>query len=174
MDRNVNKMRNIGGKSDPFLAAKKRARHRFVGVSLFSLILFLLADIFFSLPPKHLPSDFVVESPEGSRSSRELAAEYQRLNKKFGKTIRDEDIKTLKKLKRSVWYVEAGMFRTRKKANLLNERLILEGYSPNLKKRLIEDKPIFVVVLGPYDFVKAEEIVNKMVSKGLKADINRF
>ena len=167
-------MRNFSGKADPFLAAKKKARRRLVGVFLFSLILFFLSNIFFNLPPKHLPSSFVVETPTESRSGRELAAEFQRLNKKLGKTIQDEDVKILKKLKNKVWYVEVGIFGDRKKADLLNERLILEGYSPNLKERKVGSRPIYKVILGPYDLVTAEEIMNKMVSKGLKADLNRF
>ena len=170
----IGKMRNIGNKADPFLSAKKKARYRLVGVCLFSLMLFLLGKSFFNLPPKHLPSEFVVETPEENLSSRELAAEYQRLNKKLGKQIRDEDIVNLKKLKNPIWFVEAGVFGNRNKANLLIERLILEGYSPNLKKRKVEDKYIFIIVLGPYDLVTAEEIMNKLVSKGLKADLNRF
>ncbi len=80
----------------------------------------------------------------------------------------------LKNLKRKNWFVEAGMFDNREKANLLNERLILEGYSPNLKERKVGNRYIFLIVLGPFNLVKAEEIVNKMISKGLKADLNRF
>ena len=167
-------MRSKGNTPDPFLSAKKKARHRLIGVCLFSLFLYFLGDIFFSLPPKYLPSDFVVETAEESRSSRELAAEYNRLNRKLGKVIGDEEIKILKRLKRKNWFVEAGVFDDREKANLLNERLILEGYSPNLKERKVGDGYIFLVVLGPFNLVKAEEIVNKMISKGLKADLNRF
>ena len=167
-------MRSKGNTSDPFLSAKKKARHRLIGVCLFSLCLYFLGDVFFSLPPKYLPSDFVVETLEENRSSRELAAEYNRLNRKLGKVIGDEDIKILKNLKRKTWFVEAGIFDNREKANLLNERLILEGYSPNLKERKVGNGYIFVVVLGPFNLVKAEEIVNKMISKGLKADLNRF
>ena len=167
-------MRSKGNTPDPFLSAKKKARHRLIGVCLFSLFLYFLGDIFFSLPPKYLPSDFVVETAEESRSSRELAAEYNRLNRKLGKVIGDEEIKILKRLKRKNWFVEAGVFDDREKANLLNERLILEGYSPNLKERKVGDEYIFLVVLGPFNLVKAEEIVNKMISKGLKADLNRF
>ena len=174
MSWDISKMRNISNKTDPFLFAKKRARRRLFGVCLFSLLVFFLGNIFFSLPPKHLPSEFVVQTPGESRSSRELAAEYQRLNKKLGKTIGDEDINTLKKLKNQIWYVEAGVFGNEKKANLLNERLILEGYSPNLRKRKVGDRYIFIIVLGPYDLLLAEEIVNKMIGKGLKADLNRF
>jgi len=167
-------VRSKGNTPDPFLSAKKKARHRLIGVCLFSLFLYFLGDIFFSLPPKYLPSDFVVETAEESRSSRELAAEYNRLNRKLGKVIGDEEIKILKNLKRKTWFVEAGVFDNREKANLLNERLILEGYSPNLKERKVGDEYIFLVVLGPFNLVKAEEIVNKMISKGLKADLNRF
>jgi len=160
--------------SDPFLPAKKKARHRLIGVCLFSLFLYFLGNVFFSLPPKYLPSDFVVENLEENRSSRELAAEYNRLNRKLGKVIGDEDIKMLKNLKRKTWFVEAGIFDNKEKANLLNERLILEGYSPNLKERKVGEGYIFLVILGPFNLVKAEEIVNKMISKGLKADLNRF
>jgi hypothetical protein len=160
--------------SDPFLSAKKKARHRIIGVCLFSLFLYFFGDIFFNLPPKHLPSDFVVETLEENRSSRELAAEYNRLNRKLGKVIGDDDIEMLKNIKRKNWFVEAGMFDNREKANLLNERLILEGYSPNLKERKVGDGYIFLVILGPFNLVNAEEIVNKMISKGLKADLNRF
>ena len=167
-------MKNIGNKADPFLAAKKKARYRLVGVCLFSFLLFFLGSFFFSMPPKHLPSEFVVETPEENRSSRELAAQYQRLNKKLGKQLVDEDVITLKKLKNPIWYVEAGVFGNRNKANLLNERLILEGYSTNLKKRKVGDRNIFILLLGPYDLVTAEEIMNKLISKGLKADLNRF
>ena len=167
-------MRSKGNVSDPFLQAKRKARHRLIGVCLFSLCLYFLGDIVFSLPPKYLPSDFVVETVEESRSSRELAAEYNRLNRKLGKVIGDEDINILKNLKRKIWFVEAGIFENREKANLLNERLILEGYSPNLKERKVGKGYVFLVILGPFNFVKAEEIVNKMVSKGLKADLNRF
>ena len=167
-------MRSKGNTSDPFLSAKKKARHRLIGVCLFSLFLYFLGDVFFSLPPKYLPTDFVVETIEESRSSRELAAEYNRLNRKLGKVIGDEDIDLLKNLKRKNWFVEAGIFDNREKANLLNERLILEGYSPNLKERKVGDGYIFLVILGPFNLVKAEEIVNKMISKGLKADLNRF
>ena len=167
-------MRSRGDTPDPFLSAKKKARHRLIGVCLFSIFLYFLGDLFFSLPPKYLPSDFVVETVEESRSSRELAAEYNRLNRKLGKVIGDEDIKILKNLKRKTWFVEAGIFDNREKANLLNERLILDGYSPNLRERKVGDGYIFLVVLGPFNLVKAEEIVNKMISKGLKADLNRF
>ena len=167
-------MRSKGNTPDPFLSAKKKARHRLIGVCLFSIFLYFLGDLFFSLPPKYLPSDFVVETVEESRSSRELAAEYNRLNRKLGKVIGDEDIKILKNLKRKTWFVEAGIFDNREKANLLNERLILDGYSPNLRERKVGDGYIFLVVLGPFNLVKAEEIVNKMISKGLKADLNRF
>ncbi len=133
-----------------------------------------LGDIFFNLPPKYLPSDFVVETLEESRSSRELAAEYNRLNRKLGKVLGDEDVEMLKNLKRKNWFVEAGMFNNKEKANLLKERLILEGYSPNLKERKVGDGYIFLVILGPFNLVKAEEIVNKLISKGLRADLNRF
>ena len=167
-------MRSRGDTPDPFLSAKKKARHRLIGVCLFSIFLYFLGDLFFSLPPKYLPSDFVVETVEESRSSRELAAEYNRLNRKLGKVIGDEDIKILKNLKRKTWFVEAGIFDNREKANLLNERLILDGYSPNLREGKVGDGYIFLVVLGPFNLVKAEEIVNKMISKGLKADLNRF
>ena len=167
-------MRIKGNTSDPFLSAKKKARHRLIGVCLFSLFLYFLGDVFFKLPPKYLSTDFVVETLEESRSSRELASEFNRLNKKLGKVIGDEDIKMLKNLKRKTWFVEAGMFDNREKANLLNERLILEGYSPNLKERKVGNGYIFLVILGPFNLVKAEEIVNKMISKGLKADLNRF
>ena len=68
------------------------------------------------MPPKYLPTDFVVETLEESRSSRELAAEYNRLNRKLGKVIGDEDIEMLKNLKRKNWFVEAGMFDNREKA----------------------------------------------------------
>ncbi len=90
----------------------------------------------------------------------------------------DENYETLEvdipyeRLKRKNWFVEAGVFDDREKANLLNERLILEGYSPNLKERKVGDEYIFLVVLGPFNLVKAEEIVNKMISKGLKAGGN--
>ena len=167
-------MRSKENTSDPFLSAKKKARHRLIGVCLFSLFLYFLGDVFFNLPPKYLPTDFVVETLEESRSSRELAAEYNRLNRKLGKVIGDKDIEMLKNLKRKNWFVEAGIFDNREKANLLNERLILEGYSPNLKERKVGDGYIFLVILGPFNLVKAEEIVNKMISKGLKADLNRF
>ena len=167
-------MRSRGDTPDPFLSAKKKARHRLIGVCLFSIFLYFLGDLFFSLPPKYLPSDFVVETVEESRSSRELAAEYNRLNRKLGKVLGDEDIKILKNLKRKTWFVEAGIFDNKEKANLLNERLILDGYSPNLRERKVGDGYIFLVVLGPFNLVKAEEIVNKMISKGLKADLNRF
>ena len=167
-------MRTKKNTSDPFLSAKKKARHRLIGVCLFSLFLYFLGDVLFNLPPKYLPSDFAVETLEENRSSRELAAEYNRLNKKLGKVIGDEDIKMLKNLKRKTWFVEAGIFDNREKANLLNERLILEGYSPNLKERKVGDGYIFLVILGPFNLVKAEEIVNKMISKGLRADLNRF
>ena len=56
----------------------------------------------FNLPPKYLPTDFVVETLEESRSSRELAAEYNRLNRKLGKVIGDEDIEILKNLKEKI------------------------------------------------------------------------
>ncbi|RZP23536.1 MAG: hypothetical protein EVA26_00905 [Burkholderiaceae bacterium] len=167
-------MRSKENISDPFLSAKKKARHRLIGVCLFSLFLYFLGDVFFNLPPKYLPTDFVVETLEESRSSRELASEYNRLNRKLGKVIGDEDIEMLKNLKRKNWFVEAGMFDNREKAKLLNERLILEGYSPNLKERKVGDGYIFLVILGPFNLVKAEEIVNKMISKGLRADLNRF
>ena len=167
-------MRSKGNTSDPFLSAKKKARHRLIGVCLFSLFLYFLGDVFFNLPPKYLPTDFVVETLEESRSSRELAAEYNRLNRKLGKVIGDEDIEMLKNLKRKNWFVEAGMFDNREKANLLNERLILEGYSPNLKERKVGDGYIFLVILGPFNLVKAEEIVNKMISKGLKQTLTGF
>ena len=167
-------MRRKENTPDPFLSAKKKARHRLIGVCLFSLFLYFFGNVFFNLPPKYLPSDFVVETLEENRSSRELAAEYNRLNRKLGKVIGDEDIKMLKNLKRKTWFVEAGIFDNREKANLLNERLILEGYSPNLKERKVGDGYIFLVILGPFNLVKAEEIVNKMISKGLKADLNRF
>ena len=167
-------MRSKGDKSDPFLYAKKKARYRLVGACLFSLFLYFLGDIFFNLPPKYLPSDFVVETLDESRSSSELAAEYNRLNRKLGRIIGDDDIEKLKNLKKQKWFVEAGVFDERGKASLLNERLILEGYSPNLKERKVGDRYIFLVILGPFDLGKAEEIVNKMISKGLKADLNRF
>ena len=121
-------MRSKGNTSDPFLSAKKKARHRLIGVCLFSLFLYFLGDVFFNLPPKYLPTDFVVETLEESRSSRELAAEYNRLNRKLGKVLGDEDVEMLKNLKRKNWFVEAGMFDNKEKANLLKERLILEGY----------------------------------------------
>ena len=140
--------------SDPFLSAKKKARHRLIGVCLFSLFLYFLGDVFFSLPPKYLPSDFVVENLEERRSSRELAAEYNRLNRKLGKVLGDEDIKILKNLKRKTWFVEAGIFDNKEKANLLHERLILEGYSPNLKERKVGDGYIFLVILGPFNLCK--------------------
>ena len=65
------------------------------------------------------------------------------------------------------------MFDNREKADLLNERLILEGYSPNLKEKS-RGWYIFLVILGPFNLVKVEEIVNKMISKGLKADLIGF
>ena len=70
-----------------------------IGVCLFSLFLYFLGR-FFNLPPKYLPTDFVVETLEESRSSRELR-EYNRLNRKW-ESNRDEDIEMLKNLKRKI------------------------------------------------------------------------
>ena len=81
-------MRSKENTSDPFLSAKKKARHRLIGVCLFSLFLYFLGDVFFNLPPKYLPSDFVVETLEESRSSRELAAGIQPTKQKAGESNR--------------------------------------------------------------------------------------
>ena len=100
-------MRGKGTTSDPFSSAKKKARHRLIGVCLFSLFLYFLGDVFFNLPPNYQPTDFVVETLEENRTSRELAGEYNRLNRKLGKVIGDEDIKMLKNLKRKLVFLVA-------------------------------------------------------------------
>ena len=121
-----------------------------------------------------MSSDFIVELPEEVQSKSFLAGEYKKLHDALGRPFSEEDIRVLKSFKKKVWYVEVGLFLQKSKVDMLSERLILEGYAPETRRRKVGEKMIFSAILGPYNFFNAEMITKKLVSKGLKADINRF
>ena len=161
-------------KTDPFLGVKKKARYRVVGVFFFSIVVLMGGNFLFELNPNHLSGDFIVELPEEVQSRSFLVGEYKKLHDILGRPFSEEDLRILKSFKKKIWYVEVGLFLKKSKVDMLSERLILEGYAPETRKRKVGEKIIFSAILGPYNFFNAEMITKKLVSKGLKADINRF
>jgi len=70
--------------------------------------------------------------------------------------------------KEEKYYIQVGAFSEEENANKLKEKLLIYGYNAIIEKYQGKTKVIYKVLVGPYTYIEAKEILNILQNLGFK------